>query len=386
MSKKVSYVKMLKEAISEWDTSKTVDVKGPMLDPILSYKGDGELPTNKDAASILERYYFDEGREQGIEEADYEIDTGKVADSKAMKHTEGPGGEEQAGTADSKTIQGAKDEKEKDIVKEEEEPEEKEEEGEKEEVKEQEEKDEKEEGEEEDVEEAAIFRHLLDIIKEQDAEPEKKEEKEDEKEEVEEQEEKEEEGEKEEDKKEEVKEDVEMENAIIEKLISEMESEGDDFYGGDFEDSMEEEGGSAEGDSPSMKHTEGPGGEEQAGTGDADTLIPDRKDIHDKVVEAPDLKEARDIIASIFEQEADEEDEEDKEEKLDVDKEVKKEQAPPPPPSAMVGGPSPNKKGEDWDLEEAFKLFREEIEEEDEPEEKEDKVKVEKIDPRRIRV
>jgi len=55
MSKKVSYTQLLKEAIQGTDTSDTVDVKGPMLDPILSYKGGGELPTNKDAASILER-------------------------------------------------------------------------------------------------------------------------------------------------------------------------------------------------------------------------------------------------------------------------------------------------------------------------------------------
>ena len=58
--KQVSYVKLLKEAIAEFDTSKTVDMKGPMLDPIMSYDGAGELPTHKDAASILERYYFNE--------------------------------------------------------------------------------------------------------------------------------------------------------------------------------------------------------------------------------------------------------------------------------------------------------------------------------------
>jgi hypothetical protein len=41
--KKVSYQNLLKEAISEFDTSKTVDVKGPMLDPILKWDGDGLL-------------------------------------------------------------------------------------------------------------------------------------------------------------------------------------------------------------------------------------------------------------------------------------------------------------------------------------------------------
>ena len=66
-TKKVSYVKLLKEAIADFDTSKTVDVKGPMADPILSYRGDGELPTHKDAASILERYYFKENNDSGIQ-------------------------------------------------------------------------------------------------------------------------------------------------------------------------------------------------------------------------------------------------------------------------------------------------------------------------------
>jgi len=72
MSKKVSYTQLLKEAIQGTDTSDTVDVKGPMLDPILSYKGGGELPTNKDAASILERYYFGEKEDKGVTVADDE--------------------------------------------------------------------------------------------------------------------------------------------------------------------------------------------------------------------------------------------------------------------------------------------------------------------------
>lgn len=68
--KKVSYTDLLKEAVSsygnaEYDTSKTVDAKGPFVDGILSYKGDGELTTYKDASSILERYYFD--NDEGIE-------------------------------------------------------------------------------------------------------------------------------------------------------------------------------------------------------------------------------------------------------------------------------------------------------------------------------
>lgn len=74
-SKKVSYIELLKEAIHEFDTSKTVDVKGPMVDPILKYDGGGELPTHKDAASILERFYFnkDEGKVNVVEHEDNEI-------------------------------------------------------------------------------------------------------------------------------------------------------------------------------------------------------------------------------------------------------------------------------------------------------------------------
>jgi len=89
MKKKISYIELLKEAISEYDT-KSFDVKGPMLDPIISYDGGGELQTHKDASSILERYYFkekeDESRvfvEQDVQEQEpeeNEIETGEEAD------------------------------------------------------------------------------------------------------------------------------------------------------------------------------------------------------------------------------------------------------------------------------------------------------------------
>jgi len=66
-TKKVSYANLLKEALSDYtDTPKNVDTLGPFLDPILSYKGDGELPTHKDAASILERYYFKQEQDEGV--------------------------------------------------------------------------------------------------------------------------------------------------------------------------------------------------------------------------------------------------------------------------------------------------------------------------------
>jgi len=124
---KKTYQEMLKESmaemankenLSEFDTTKTVDVKGPMLDPILGYAGDGELPTYKDAASVLERYYFGEKRKESeISEMDYENDKGE-AGGESMKNTEGPEGEEQAGTANANTASGGAKEKAKDIAKE----------------------------------------------------------------------------------------------------------------------------------------------------------------------------------------------------------------------------------------------------------------------------
>jgi hypothetical protein len=117
MAKK-TYQEMLKENLAEFDTTQTVDVKGPMLDPILGYEGDGELPTYKDAASVLERYYFGEKRsEHEINEMDYENDKGDSG-GKSMKHTEGPSGEEQAGTSNADSPHGSENEKEKDIAKE----------------------------------------------------------------------------------------------------------------------------------------------------------------------------------------------------------------------------------------------------------------------------
>jgi len=59
MKKKVSYIQLLKEAISEYDT-KSLDYKSPMIEPILGFDGNGEMETNRDASSILERYYFKE--------------------------------------------------------------------------------------------------------------------------------------------------------------------------------------------------------------------------------------------------------------------------------------------------------------------------------------
>lgn len=318
MGKKViSYQQLLKEAISEFDTSKNLDVKGPMLDPILSYEGDGELPTYKDAASILERYYFNEGRDKGVEvnEADYENDKG-MKSKESSKHTEGPGGEEQAGTSNAATIPASKMEKEKDIAKE------------------------------------AVEKEESD-----------------------------------EDETEDVTEDIE--NAVIEKLIAELE-EQDEKMEDEKEEKAEEEEEKEEmeesaGNPPSdfkelpempkekeskdpEEHTTG-AGTEQAGTGDAEGQVPNRKDRADQMVKPKNYTEQDEM------KDKDMEDED--EEELDVDKKMNeagpasgKGHVPPPSMQDNMGG-----EGDD-ELEEAFALFKEEIEKdeemEDEKEEKEE--------------
>ena len=64
MKKKISYVNLLKEAIAEYDT-KVMDYKGPLSEPIISFDGKSELKTHADASSILERYYFKEKESDG---------------------------------------------------------------------------------------------------------------------------------------------------------------------------------------------------------------------------------------------------------------------------------------------------------------------------------
>lgn len=316
--KKVSYQNLLKEAISEFDTSKTVDVKGPMLDPILKWDGDGELPIYKDAASILERYYFNETVDEGVEVAEMEYnEDGTEKQGKEMDHVEGTG-TEQAGTSPESSIDGSKKEIAKDLAKEQEE------------IK----KDEEEEGEGEEE------------IKEQD-----------------------------EAEKDEAEEEVEesLENAVIEKLIAEMEEEDED------EDEKEEveEGEKVkhdefEGVAPGMsaakeKKASGPeqdaqgAGTEQAGTGSANGQVPDRKDIADKFVKPKNYNE----------QDEPDEGEEEEEKELDIDKEVKEGKIAEAGAKGHVPPPSMQKKmdgedqGDDDVYEEAFELFKEAIEESD---------------------
>lgn len=300
MSKK-AYMNLLKEAISEFDTTPSTDVKGPFLDSILKWRGDGELTTNKDAGSILERYYFNEDQDPEIKdihtEADYEDDKG--AKGKGMKHAQGSAGP-QAGTSDKATIKAAKKEIEDEIATEMEEI----------------------EGLEL-TEDEKSFLEAEDLLEGEEKEGEDEEDNEDD---------------------EAVTEELEMENAIIEKLIAEMEADDD---------------------------AQGTNGTQQAGTGDADKLVPDRKDDADKAVKAKKYNEENAMIDEALQElelemaaeEGEGEEESEEEEELDVDKEIKKEAA-----SAVPGGPSPKKTGEDYEEDEAayseaFEIFKEAIEE-----------------------
>lgn len=371
---------LLKEAISEFDTSDTLEVKGPMLDPIVSWDGGGEIPTYKDAASILERYYFNEDKDDGVSvvgeaelEAAYQNDKGDAA-GPSMKNAKGTG-TEQAGTSDADTIAGAKDEKEEDITKEE-----------------------VDHGLEEDVE----WDLLEDEWNDEDVPKAKK---------------------YHEEEMTTESDDLDMENAIIEKLIEEMEGEDDleeadvmGYTGDDVAPGMqakdEKKARSAEED------TEG-AGTEQAGTGTDAGQVPDRKDIHDQMVKPKVYRKenngvsealAEDAINDIEldvleeleavleqdpgledeggddegtpEEQADAAEEGGEEAKdLDVDKDMKEWLEIDEADSGVPGGPSPKKTGEDYEEDEgayseAMEIFREDIEED----------KVEDIDSDDLRV
>lgn len=344
---KKSYMSLLKEAIAEFDTSDNLEVKGPMLDPILSWDGDGELPVYKDAASILERYYFNEDKEEAVhtlDEAEYENDKGSSS-GESMKNAEGAG-TEQAGTSDSDTVLGSKKEKEKDIAK---------------------------EGKEEDAGDAEAVEEKE--FNDKDV-PEKKEYTDE-------------------------SEELEMENAIIEKLIAEMEDEDDDDDDeGEPNEVEEAEVMSYTGKGPKEKmakekkakgpeeDTEG-AGTEQAGTGTDAGQVPPRKDQADKMVkpkkytdENTQIEEALSALETELNEaddaEMDDNADDEMEKDLDVDKEMAKEAA-----SAVPGGPSPKKTGEDWEddeaaYSEAFSIFKEAIKEQEEEDEAEMKDKEEK--------
>jgi hypothetical protein len=381
MSKKVSYKNLLKQAISEYDTSKTVQVKGPMLDPILSWDGDGELPIYKDAASILERYYFNENAEEpvmvsGLEEDDdlqemeYNED-GTEAKTPSMKHGEGPG-TQQAGTSAASNIKGDLKDQEEDIA--------------------------KEDVEYEDSEDDTLFSEdtLADDIElffseqEEGEEDEKKELDVDKK-----MGEKEGEESAEEDEDEEEEEEVEeaaafteeAENAVIEKLIDEMEEleegpmtykgEGPKVSAGKGTMSYDKEGPAPGMEAPDEKKASGPqedtkgAGTDQAGTGPAEDQIPPRKDMHDQMVKPKNYSEDVDIFEGDLDLEAIEA--LGLEEKEWSGKDVPKKKEYHDEQSAVPGGPSPKKAGpeaEDWEegqyyeesaIAESFEIFKEAI-------------------------
>ena len=345
-TKKVSYKNLLKQAISEFDTSKTVEVKGPMLDPILSWDGDGELPVYKDAASILERYYFNEDTDDQVtiddlEESEYNED-GTEAKTDAEKHGEGTG-TNQAGTSDASGIRGMEKDQEQDIAKEMRS------------VFENEDNDEDDKDEDEDEDEKEMEESLRMFFSEQDDDTDHEEPDGDEEKDLDVDKGMKKEGvvsekewddkdvpEKKEytDESDEVTEDIE--NAVIEKLIDEMEDldELEMTYTGDgVKKGME---------APDEKKASGPeedtegAGTEQAGTGTDAGQVPDRKDMADQMVKP---------------------------------KNYSSEQAAP---SAVPGGPSPNKSGDDEDMDdeyneenadlaEAFAIFKEAIEDDEEP-------------------
>jgi len=64
--KKVSYINVLKESLQEADTTKTSDILGPMVEPILGYNGNGELKTHKNVADILNKYYYEIENNDGL--------------------------------------------------------------------------------------------------------------------------------------------------------------------------------------------------------------------------------------------------------------------------------------------------------------------------------
>ncbi len=304
-TKKVSYKNLLKEAISEFtDVAKNTEVKGPFLDGIMKWDGGGELATHKDAASILERYYFEEDQDGDVEITTEEdlADDGKSG-GPSMKDAEGAG-TSQAGTSKANTVPASKDEKAKDIAKEQEEL----------------------EPEEEEVEEQEKVK------------PEEEEE------------------------EEEVTEDIE--NAVIEKLIAEMEEEDED------EEKVEEaetmagkkdfEGPAAGMEAPKEKVSKNPeedttgAGTEQAGTGTDAGQVPDRKDVADSFVKPKNYTEQ-------------EEAPEEEEEELDVDKEIKEDAGVGGGPIKAKGAMGKPGMGEDEeDIEEAFQIFKEQIEDEEE--------------------
>ncbi len=261
-TKRVSYMNLLKEAISEFDTSKSVDVKGPFIDPIVGYDGNGELQTHKDASGILERYYFNNKDDKGVQ---VETASTPKAGDKDKPMEEVP----------PKDVSPIK----------------------------------------KDIEDAVNMKY-----EQKDDENEKDDDDDDD--------------DKKENGKEEMSESEKIENAVLEKLIEEMEE-----------------------DVSEMDFTKDANQTEPAGDPDKDNAgqIPDRKDVADKFTKPAKISEQEDAPEDDAETPATdtgaEEGGEDEAEKLDVDKKMSSEAAIRRPYSSA-----------DQDLEEQFRIFSEEIE------------------------
>ena len=84
-----SYLDLLKEAAGTKgdfeDVGQAVDVKGPMTDGILGYRGDGEMQTHKSASQVLERYYFGKSSEDTVVS---ESDSQEVSESEEVTEDE----------------------------------------------------------------------------------------------------------------------------------------------------------------------------------------------------------------------------------------------------------------------------------------------------------
>ena len=309
-TKKVSYANLLKEALSDYtDTPKNVDTMGPFLDPILSYKGDGEIPTHKDAASILERYYFKQEQDEGVSI------TLDEEDSVVNKDIVTVGKDKAALPEEPEEVKSSKKDIEDAMTMEQDEMD----------------MDADMDEDEEEMEEQVTPNEPAGLAGDEKELPPTKG--------------KDGEGQV---KPADLEEGDSVESAVIEKLISEMEDEGD-------EDAEAKE-----------------------------------EDAEEKEEEAEEEEEEAEKEEEMSEQDEMDKDEDKEEEELDVDKEMEdeeekeeekkmKEQGPPPTPSAVPGGPSPkHREGEDEedmkDMYESFKIFKEQIEEDETPDIKSDDV------------
>jgi len=116
-TKKVSYITLLKEAIKnvqEFDSNQ-LDVVLPQVKHVIDYDGKGEMKTNEkvDASSILERYYFKEENE--VDKSEIEDDIAgetkgtieEAEEEEEKEEGEEEGGEEEGGEEEGEEVKEA---------------------------------------------------------------------------------------------------------------------------------------------------------------------------------------------------------------------------------------------------------------------------------------